>query len=295
MLTRDEIRARLRGPICSVPTIFDQHGHLDEAGVQRVIEVALTGGSRAIMLTWFDSLFPLLTDAEVYRLTQWVIETVAGRALVIAADRSWWTGQSKEFAQWCRSAGADLLMVKPPALGQATPDRLVEHYSAVADIIPVMLVGRVPSEVLPTLADQVPGIVAFKDDVGGNYGFQVARRYATRWQLITSGHLWEHLHLCPYGAVGWLSNFIIFAPQVDRAYWTALEQSDLQAAREVIFKYDEPWWDLAETFPGGADSLWHATLEVFGVAGRWRRLPYGAPDDTELAQLRAFYQQLGLL
>jgi dihydrodipicolinate synthase/N-acetylneuraminate lyase len=220
---------------------------------------------------------------------------VALGANVIAADRSWWTGQSVAFAQWCRDAGAGLLMVKPPVLGQTTPDHVVEHYASVSAVMPVMLVGRVSPEIMPDLAEQVPGILAFKDDVGGNYGFQVARHYATQWTLITSGHMWEHLQLWPYGAVGWLSNFIIFAPRVDRAYWTALEQENLPAAREIIFTYDEPWWDLAETFPGGADSLWHATLEVFGIAGRWRRSPYGAPAKADLARLRSFYQQLGLI
>ncbi len=295
MPTLNEIHTRLRGPICSIPTTFDRHGSIDEAGLWRVIEVALNGGSQAIMLTWFDSLFPLLTDEEVMHLTRLVIKRVAGRALVIAADRSWWTGQSTSFASWCRAEGADLIIVKPPALGQTTPDRLIDHYVAVSEVLPVMLVGRVPAEILPGLAERAPGIVAFKDDIGGNYGFQVARHFAKRWALITSGHLWEHLQLAPYGAVGWLSNFIIFAPRVDQQYWAAIEQGDLAAARAIILKYDEPWWDLAETFPGGADCMWHATLEVFGLAERWRRSPYGAARDAALARLRDFYLNLGLL
>jgi dihydrodipicolinate synthase/N-acetylneuraminate lyase len=101
--------------------------------------------------------------------------------------------------------------------------------------------------------------------------------------------------LWPYGSVGWLSNFIIFAPQIDRVYWAAIQQGDMARAKEIIFRYDEPWWDEAAAFPGGADGLWHATLEVFGIAPRWRRSPYGAASDAELERLRGLYRGLGLL
>ena len=62
-----------------------------------------------------------------------------------------------------------------------------------------------------------------------------------------------------------------------------------------FFKYDEPWWDMAAAFPDGPDNLWHATLEVFGIAERWRQSPYTSATDTDLDRLRAFYQELGLL
>src|SRR5260221_5490037 len=120
MSTPASLRARLRGPICSIPTTFTDAGQIYEDGVRRVIDIAIAGGSQVIMLTWFDSLYPLLSDAEVYALTRLVIEHVAGRALVIAADRSWWTGQAVEYARFARDQGADVMMVKPPQLGKTS-------------------------------------------------------------------------------------------------------------------------------------------------------------------------------
>ena len=295
MLPADEIRNRLRGPICSIPTPFRRDGEIDEGGVRRVIDLGLDGGTQVIMLTWGDSLFSVLTDDEVYRLTQLVVEYVAGRAVVVAADRSWWTGKVVDFGRWCHDLGADMLMVRPPDWVPTTPDMLTAHYAATAEVLPLMLVGRVPFETLAMLAADVPGVVAFKDDIGGNYGLQVARRYAKRWALISSGHKWAHRNLWPYGCGGWLSNHICFAPQVPQAYWQALQSGDDAAVTEVIFRYDEPWWDMANTFPGGPDNLWHATLEVFGIAERWRRSPYGSADDSDIERLRAFYRRLGLI
>jgi 4-hydroxy-tetrahydrodipicolinate synthase len=289
-----EIRACLHGPVCSVPTPFDVDGSIHTDGIRHLIDVAIAGGSQTVMLTWFDSLFPLLTDAEVHELTRLVVEHVNGRALVVAADRSWWTGQSATFAGWCRELGVDVIMVKPPVLGQIAPDQLIEHYCAVATMLPVMLVGHVPLETLPILLENAPGITAFKDDIGGNYGFQITRKYAQRLAVIKSGHLWEHMHLWQYGAVGWLSNSIVFAPSVDQTYWQALQSGRLDRARDVILKYDEPWWELAANFPGGPDNLWHATLELFEIAPRWRRSPFGACSDEDIEMLRQFYATLEL-
>src|SRR5215471_6299594 len=102
MTTTTSLRDRLRGPICSLPTPFTQTGELNEDGARRIIDIAIAGGTQAVMLTWFDSLYPLLSDAEVYALSRLVIEHVAGRALVIAADRSWWTGQAVDYAHFAR-------------------------------------------------------------------------------------------------------------------------------------------------------------------------------------------------
>jgi len=294
MSTFASLQARLRGPVCSIPTTFTDTGQINEDGVRRIIDIAIAGGSQVVMLTWFDSLYPLLSDDEVLALTRLVVKHVAGRAIVIAADRSWWTGQAADYARFARDQGADLVMVKPPQLGKTSPERLAEHFATVADVLPVMLVGHIPFETLAALKSH-PAIVAFKDDVLGQYGFQVARQYSKQWVYITSGHMWEHAALWPYGAAGWLSNFIIFAPQIDQTYWAALKQGNFGKVKDVILRYDEPWWDLANVFPGGADALWHATLEVFGIAPRWRRSPYGAASEVELDRLRDFYRQLELL
>ena len=295
MRASHEIQSRLVGPVCSIPTPFTQDGDIDEEGVRRVIDVGLNGGTQVIMLTWGDSLFSVLTDEEVYHLTALVVEYVAGRALVVASDRSWWTGKAVEFARWCSDQGADMLMLRPPDWASTTPKMLAAHYAAVAEVIPVMLVGHVPFETLTILATDVPGVIAFKDDIGGNYGLQVARHYVKRWAMISSGHKWAHRKLWPYGCTSWLSNHICFAPQVAQAYWKALQSNNEAAVTEIIFRYDEPWWDMANTFPGGPDNLWHATLEVFGVAERWRRAPYASAHDDDLERLRVFYEALGLM
>ena len=116
----------------------------------------------------------MLADDEVAEVTATVADHARGRALTVAADRDWWTGKTVEFARYCREIGIDVLMVKPPVWSPPGRDEFVEHYRAVAAEIPVMLVtnvwGGMPElalSVAAELLDRVEGVVALKDDMGG--------------------------------------------------------------------------------------------------------------------------------
>src|SRR5580704_1419457 len=121
--TPEEIRGRLVGPIGSVRTPFDRSGAIDFRALRWMVDFIVDAGSPAVMLTYGDSLYSVLTDQEVAEVTRVVAEQTAGRALVIAADRSWWTGKAAEFGDYARNVGADLMMVMPPTWGDsATPE-----------------------------------------------------------------------------------------------------------------------------------------------------------------------------
>ncbi|MBI4551718.1 MAG: dihydrodipicolinate synthase family protein [Candidatus Latescibacteria bacterium] len=295
-MSSDELRARIAGPVCSFPTPFTHDGAIDEQAAHRIIDVAIDGGSEMIMLTLGDSLFTILTDDEVADLTRLVVEHVAGRALVVAADRMWWTGKVVEFATYCRDVGVDILMIRPPDWGGSpSPESLAAHYAAAAAVMPVMLVGMPPLRTLEILANMTPNVVAFKEDMDLSYSFQVARQYGDRWPMIAGGGKARHLMLWPAGVRASLSIYIRLAPDVPRAYWQALREGNLAEARRVVDTYDQPLFRMGETFPGGLDSLQHCAMELFGIAPRWRRSPYVTADDEAIEQLRGFFQDVGLL
>ena len=166
-IDRDWVRRSLSGPITAVHPPFRADGSLDFNGLGTEIEHNLGAGSGVLLLTYGDSLHSLITDAEVADLLKAVVDQAKGRAMVVAADRQWWTGKEIEFADFAREAGADVLMVLPPAWGgSVTHDSLVVHYGAVAQHIPVMLVTALFStnqpmglRVIRTLVDTVPNIV----------------------------------------------------------------------------------------------------------------------------------------
>jgi 4-hydroxy-tetrahydrodipicolinate synthase len=293
----------LRGPIASVHVPFHQDGEIDYPGLRRMVDFVIDGGTGTVLLTYGNSLYSLLSDQEVVEVTRAVVEQTAGRALVVAADRIWATPKTVEFARFCRETGADLLMVLPPDWASScTVDTLVEHYAAVAQEIPVMVVTNLFAQsqarglqTLTRLYQEVPGVVAVKDDICGAFGRRVAALVSERWTFLAGGQKQNHLDALPYGCQGYLSTFSAFKPEIAQRYWQAIQAQDTEAAVAVIRDYDMPFFDHILPLPGSFDAGIHGALELFGLAQRWRRKPYYSLNDHELNHLADFFRAKGLL
>ena len=304
MKSCEEIRDALSGPVASVSTPFCRDGSIDFSSLRNYIDFVIEGGSKTVLLTHGDSLFSILTDEEVAEVSRVAAEHTAGRALVVAADRVWATPKEVEFARFARGVGVDVLMVLCPDWAQScTLDTLVEHYSAVADEIPTMLVtnwlaGRsieFSMRFLEALCDRVPGVVAVKDDLCDEFARRMSLVVHGRMAVISGGQKQNHINNLPYGCDGYLSTFIRFKPQIARDYWGAIQSTDYGQAVEIIQKYDIPLFDFITALPGGFDAGVHGALELFGVAGRWRRKPYYSLNDAEMEKLAGFFKGLNLL
>jgi dihydrodipicolinate synthase/N-acetylneuraminate lyase len=299
-IDRAWVRRSLSGPISAVHPTFRRDGALDFDGLRAEVEHNLAAGSGVMLLTYGDSLHSLLTDTEVGELLRAVVDQTRGRAMVVAADRQWGTPKEIEYADFAREAGADVLMVLPPYWGgSVTHDSLVDHYRAVSEHIPVMLVTALfygnqamGLKVIRTLADTVPNIVAIKDDVVGEFARKMAGIVHERWAVLSGGQKQNHLDLHPYGCDGYMSTFLHFMPEIPHAYWRAIQAGDLAAAASIIEAYDQPWFDLALGIDGNFDAMFHASQEVFGISGRWRRPPYHSLTDAEMERVRAMYAAL---
>jgi dihydrodipicolinate synthase/N-acetylneuraminate lyase len=101
--------------------------------------------------------------------------------------------------------------------------------------------------------------------------------------------------MLPYGCDGYFSTFIHFRPDITQEYWQAIQAQDWQCVKAIIQNYDFPYFDFVSGLTGGGDAGIHGTLELFGIAGRWRRKPYHTLDDAEMEQLKGFFQATGLL
>jgi len=303
-MSKDQMRAALTGPVASVSTPFKRDGSLDFAALRNFIDFVIAGGSKTVLLTHGDSLYTLLSDDEVADITKVAVEHTAGRALVTAACNGWATPQAVEFGRYCRELGADILMLMPPDWARsATVATFVDHYRAVAQQIPVMVVTNVFSrwpeaqalQVLETLRDTEPNLVAVKDDLCGGFARKLGLLVHDTWAVISGGQKQNHFNNLPYGCDGYLSTFTLFRPEIAQSYWQAIVAADLSTAVAIIRDYDMPLFDYIGGLTGGFDAGVHGTLELFGVAERWRRNPYYSLSDAELEQLADFYRGLGLL
>ena len=303
-MDRDTIRHALTGPFPSLRTPFFPDGAIDFDGLRTTIDFCIDAGSRTLMLTYGDSLYTLLTDDEIAEVTKVTVQHTAGRAMVIAADRQWATPKEVAFAQYCREVGADLLMVFPPDWGgSCTANSLVEHYAAVAEEIPVMLITCAFSlrddafglEVMGACRDHIPQVVAVKDDVCGAFARQVTSRFGDQWAVISGGQKQNHMDLMPYGCVGYLSTFMTFAPRVAHEYWESIQNNRLDAAMKIIREVDMPLFDYLLKLEGCFDAGMHGLSEIVGHHGRWRRRPYHSLTDAQMDDLRLMMQSLKVI
>lgn len=302
-LSNQEIREALTGPNPSLSIPFCQDGSIDYKGLKNEIEFFLQAGSKIMLLTYGDSLFSILTDQEVAEVTKAVIEQTAGRAMVVGAERQWWTGKTVEFAKYLDEIGADLFMVLPPNwAGSCTVDTFVEHYTAVARHIPVMIVTGVFStcqsfglKTLEILRDKVPGVVAIKDDVCGGFARKMGLLLHDKWAIYSGGLKQNFLDVWPYGCDGYLSTFMKFKPDIAHQFWKAIKAKDMLKVRGIIATYEIPWFDFIASLPGGFDAGIHGTMELFGICQRWRRKPYHSLTDQEMEKLADLFRNLGLL
>jgi 4-hydroxy-tetrahydrodipicolinate synthase len=303
MISRQEVRVALTGPIASLNTPFNRDGSIDYSGLRDLIDSNIRGGAHTVLLTYGDSLYSLLTDDEIAEVTRVVAEHTGDRAMVVAADGGWWTGKTVEFAKYARDAGADVLMVKPTDWGAScTVDTFVEHYAAVAEHIPVMVVTNVWAgktdlglRTIEALRDRVEGIVAIKDDLLGEFARKMAVLVSDRWAVFAGGRKQDHLELAHYGAVGYMSPFVKFKPGVTADYWQAVQRGDWTKASEFVRDYDWPYFGYIKNLRGGTDAGVHGMLELYGIAGRWRRKPYYSLSDQEMEAMRDFFKSRGWL
>jgi 4-hydroxy-tetrahydrodipicolinate synthase len=288
------VRHNLTGPIPSVRTPFAADGSVDYEGLRRQIDVCIDGGARTVLLTAGDSHYVCLSEAEIRQVTKVTAEHTGDRAMVVAADRQYATGQAVEFAAYARDAGADVVMCLPPDWSAScTADTLADHYAAVAEQAPVMLVTtpfqsrevEFGLRAVDLALQRSDDIVAVKDDVGGEFARRLGLLAHDRCALFSGGRLVHHMNMYPYGCDGFMTGFAIYRPEIAHRYWDAVRDGDLDAARAVIRDYDVPLHEALCSATGGRDAGVHGLLEILGIAGRHRREPYHTIDRDELEEI----------
>ena len=301
MICREKVREALTGPIMSLRTPFKKNGEIDYRGVGNLIDFTIDGGTKTIITTYGDSLYSLLTDKEIVEITKFVVGHTAGRAMVVAADRDWGTVKAIEYAKYCREVGADILMTKPPNWAHScTSDTLVEHYTAVAEHIPVMIVTNVfegysiaaSMDIFRRLRD-VNRIYAVKDDLVGEFAKKLGVTVNDRMAVFCGGSKKYFLDARPYGCTGYFSIFIQIKPSISKDFWRAVETNDNIAIKKIMVDNMMPLWDYIGGHKGSFNAALHGMQELVGITERWIRKPYYSLNDVEMEKMKEFMMQKG--
>ncbi|MCL2519258.1 MAG: dihydrodipicolinate synthase family protein [Oscillospiraceae bacterium] len=154
----NKMKQAFTGPVASITTPFTRNGDVDYSALCNMVEFFIAAGSPAMLLTYGDSLYSILTDDEITNITWLVAEQTAGRSSVVACSR-WVLPKTLEFADTCNEWGIDGLLLYPPDwAGSCTGETLSAYYTAVAERIPIILMtasiaGPLPLKMISKFLD----------------------------------------------------------------------------------------------------------------------------------------------
>jgi 4-hydroxy-tetrahydrodipicolinate synthase len=287
-LTPQDFKKHLAGPILSLPTTFNEDLSVNHEAIHRMIGRALRYGVPIFELTAGNSKYACLKFEEIKAVTRSMIEAADGKGLTIAATDAWPTEQVIDYAEFCKSHGADALQILLPK-DVKDENQLYEHFLKIAKStpLPIVLHGTYPRPLLTRLAE-LESIVAMKEDGELTYYIDRIIGFGERFEIFSGGAENRYLVGYPYGARAFFSTYTGFAPDKPMLFWEAIRSGDLKQAVAITKKYDYPFISRF-THP-----FWHATLEYFGLAKRFMRKPFETLPESQLSDVKAFFDSQGI-
>ena len=130
------VRSRFRGYFTVLYTPFDADGEIDERALRSNVELTLSlPGVGGLSVHTIHQEFWTMTAAERCRLTDVVLEAVAGRVPVVVGVSDTSARQVVALARHAQQAGADAVMIWPPYYGVRTADGVKAFYEQVGERI----------------------------------------------------------------------------------------------------------------------------------------------------------------
>ncbi|WP_166351591.1 4-hydroxy-tetrahydrodipicolinate synthase [Phytoactinopolyspora limicola] len=286
--------------LTAMVTPFHDDGSLDLDGAAALAEHLVERGCDGLVISGTTGESPTTSDAEKDALLRAVVDSVKGRAKVVAGVGTYDTHHTVELARSAEKAGAHGLLVVTPYYNKPPQEGLVHHFRTAADAtnLPVMLYDiparsgvAIRSETLYQLGEH-ERIVAVKDAKGDV--FASSEVMARTGLAYYSGDDALNLALLTHGAVGVVSVVAHVAAREYAQMTRAVDSGDLVRAlrlhRQLI-----PAVRAIMTRTQGAIMAKAAAQALGIIPSRQTRSPLPPATDEQVAQLRADLAEAGLL
>ncbi len=293
-----------RGTFLPVTTPFDPvTGDVDVVAFRANLRHWFRSPIRGVLIAGTTGESVLLDAGERRALIEAAADTVPDEGLVIAGTGAESTRGTIELSRQAAAAGADAVLVQPPAFfkGAMTPEALARHYRAVADVSPVpVLVYQVPLrmstvELGTGLVEELskhPNIAGIKDSRGqlDLIGELVQHAQDDFQVLVGSGALlYAALETGAVGgivAVGLLAT--AQAAEISVA-WAEGRLEDAGRLQETIAPVHQQVV-AAMGVPGVK-----AGLDLLGLRGGAPRAPLSRASEAKIEEVRAILEAAELL
>jgi dihydrodipicolinate synthase/N-acetylneuraminate lyase len=248
---------RLAGVFAPITTPFDATtGDVAPDQLRRNVARLVADGLDGVVVAGSTGEAPLLDADEQRALVAWSREALSDGAWLIAGTGAESTRQTIALSRAAAQAGANAVLVRPPAYFSAAQSAkaLANHYRAVADASPVpVLLYNIPKYThvsLPAgLLEELSGherVVGVKDSSGDLKNLAAYREAVPKWTVFvgSASLLYPALEL---GCEGGVVAVACFAPRLcadllaafrggDRATAGALQQRLVPLDKEIVAK-----------------------------------------------------------
>ena len=230
-------------PILSMP--FHDDDAIDLASLVRQAEFLIGTGVDGVGFGFGSEIYRL-TDAERDEALAAVAGTVGGRIPIIAATGTNSTRSAILRGHAARAAGADVLMITPPAMASAGPDEVYAHYAAIAEAVglpiivqdaPTMTGVVMPDALLARLASEIELVVAVKVEsippapkVG-----TVAERVGDAAAVLGGAGGIDFVHELQRGGQGTIPGAAL--PELFVYVWSCFQVGDVAEARRCFNRF----------------------------------------------------------
>ena len=159
--------------LTAMVTPFTAEGEVDYQGASKLALRLVENGSDGLVIAGTTGESPTLSTEEKIRLFSTVVETVGGKATVIAGTGTNDTKKSIELTKEAEKTGVDGIMAVVPYYNKPPQEGLFQHFKAIAETtsLPVMVYnipGRTGINITPQTMvrlAQIDNIVALKEAV----------------------------------------------------------------------------------------------------------------------------------
>jgi 4-hydroxy-tetrahydrodipicolinate synthase len=283
--------------LTAVVTPFKPDGAIDFERFRELAQYLVESGSDGLVVAGTTGESPTLTDDERLELFRVAVDTLSGRASVVAGTGTYSTAHSVHLTREAHELGVDGLLVVTPYYNKPPARGIVEHFRAIADVsdrpiivynIPGRVVINIEPETIVELAE-IPTVRAVKQ---ANDDLVQARRIVAETELdLYAGD--DNL-IFPFLGLGGIGGVCVHThvvgPQVKQMI-RAYKDGDEETARRIDEEL-EPAYDLLKVATNPIAIK--AALNLLGFEVGGHRLPIVPATPDEAVRVRDCLERAGL-
>jgi len=305
-----DLNDKIRGVVVVMITPFKEDYELDEDGLRRLtrflIDSGIKEGKGVLVPAGSTGECPMLTDEERERIFKIVKDEAKNTVPVIGGCNHTDTRTVIKLVHYAEEAGLDGVMISPPYYWKPSEKIILNHYKAIAreTELGIMVYNNwfasqldIPVETMVRLVDEVPNIVALKDN--SPYISKLAKMIETLGERISIVNGAGEPHE-PYaslmGSRGFVTGEACIIPKTCLSIYEAEVKEDYQRAKEIL-RQAKPLLDyILDAGDSGADYIVKikAGLNILGLPGGIPRLPLSPADESTKNRLRKLLEEYPL-